>query len=51
MSVTIKIIGPDIDGFAVTVEGETIMECLSEADVRSLRLGDLIDYWENDSLK
>ena len=47
----IKIIGPDFDGFAVTVEGETIMECLSEAEVRSLRIGELIDYWKNDGLK
>lgn len=47
----IKIIGPDIDGFAVTVEGETIMECLSESEVRGLRLGDLIDYWKNDGPK
>ena len=45
---TIKIIGPDFDGFAVTVEGDTIMECLSESDVRNLRIGELIDYW-NDS--
>ena len=51
MSVTIKIIGPDIDGFAVTVEGETVLECLSESDVRNLRVGDLIDYWESDRLK
>ena len=43
---TIKIIGPDFDGFAVTVESETIMECLSETEMRNLRLGDLIDYWK-----
>jgi len=51
MSMTIKIIGPDIDGFAVTVEGETVLECLSESDVRNLRVGDLIDYWENEGVK
>ena len=50
MSMTIKIIGPDIDGFAVTVEGETILECLSESDVRNLRIGELMDCW-NDAPK
>ena len=46
-SLTIKIIGPDIDGFHVTVEGDTIMECLSESEARDLRVGELIDYWKD----
>ena len=45
----IKITGPDIDGFTVAVEGGTIMECLSETEVRNLRLGELIDLWETTS--
>ena len=43
----IDIIGPDFDGYAVTVEGDTVMECMSESDVRSLTIGELIKYWED----
>lgn len=46
MSVTIKIIGPDFDGYAVMVEGDTIMECLSESEARDLRIGEIIDIWK-----
>ena len=42
----VEIIGPDFDGYAVKVEGDTIMECLSESDVRNLTIGELIKYWE-----
>ena len=49
MSVTIRIIGPDFDGYAVTVEGDTIMECLSESDLRGLRIGEIIDIWKENT--
>lgn len=43
MNVEIKIIGPDIDGFAIAVDGEIIMECLSEKEVRALTIGEIAD--------
>ena len=46
MSVTIKIIGPDFDGYAVEVEGDIIMDCMSESEVRDLRVGEAIDIWK-----
>ena len=46
MSVTIEIIGPDFDGHAVKVEGDIIMECLSESEARDLRIGEIIDIWK-----
>jgi len=46
MNVTVEIIGPDFDGCAVKVEGEIIMECLSESEVRNLRIGEIIDIWK-----
>lgn len=43
MNVEIKVIGPDIDGFAIAVNGEIILECLSEKDVRMLTIGEITD--------
>ena len=45
----VEIIGPDFDGYAIKVEGDVIMECLSESDVRGLRVGELIDCWEENT--
>ena len=53
MSVTIEIIGPDFDGYAVKVDGDIIMECLSESEARGLRIGEIIDTmrsYERDGL-
>lgn len=48
MNVEIRIIGPDFDGFAIAVNGEIIMECLSEKDVKSLTIGELQKLLESD---
>lgn len=37
----IEIIGPDIDGYAVLADGETILECLSEREVKALTVGEI----------
>lgn len=46
---TIKINGPDFDGYAVAVESDTVMECLSESDLRGLRIGEIIDIWKENT--
>lgn len=38
---TIEIIGPDFDGYAMNVDGTTIMECLSEKEVKALTIGEI----------
>ena len=38
---TVEIIGPDVDGYAVLVDGETILECLSEREVKVLTIGEI----------
>ena len=38
---TIRIIGPDFDGYSVEVDGTTIMECLSEQEVKALTIGEI----------
>ena len=38
---TIEIKGPDFDGYSVLVDGETILECLSEAEVERLTIGEI----------
>ena len=38
---TIEINGPDIDGFSVLVDGETLLECLSRTDVDRLTIGEI----------
>ena len=38
---TIEIKGPDFDGFQVLVDGETILECMSEDEVKALTIGEL----------
>ncbi|MBR2226747.1 MAG: hypothetical protein IJ893_02640 [Bacteroidales bacterium] len=39
---TIKIIGPDFDGFSLEVDGTTLMECLSEQEVKDLTIGEIM---------
>lgn len=46
MIVTIEIIGPDFDGYAIKVDGDTIMECLSESEAHDLRIGEIIGIWK-----
>ena len=43
---TIEIKGPDFDGYRVLVDGETLMECLSERDVKALTIGEIERLWE-----
>ena len=43
---TIKIIGPDFDGFSLEVDGTTLMECLSEKEVKELTIGEIMDLYE-----
>lgn len=38
---TIEIKGPDFDGYCVLVNGQTILECLSEKEVDELSIGEL----------
>ena len=38
---TIEIIGPDFDGYAVLADGKTILECLSEEEVKALTVGEI----------
>ena len=45
---TIEIKGPDFDGFRVLVDGETILECLSEDDVNKLSIGEIRKLLEMD---
>lgn len=49
MNVTIKIIGPEFDGYAIKVEDDIIMECLSESEARDLRIGEIIDIWRENT--
>ena len=44
--VTIKIIGPDFDGYAMQVDGQTLMECLSEQELKDLKIGEIMKYAE-----
>jgi phosphopentomutase len=46
MSMTIKIIGPDIDGYSMEVDGTTLMECLSEKEVREMTIGEIADLFK-----
>lgn len=41
MLVIIEIKGPDFDGYQLLVNGETIMECLSEKEVKDLTIGEI----------
>ena len=43
---TIKIIGPDFDGFSMKVNGTTLMECLSEKEVKDLTIGEIMHFSE-----
>lgn len=38
---TIEIKGPDFDGYCVLVNGETILECMSEKEIDELTVGEL----------
>jgi hypothetical protein len=44
----IKIYGPDFDGYSVEVDGTTILECLSEKDVKELTIGEIQKVLELD---
>lgn len=37
----IEILGPDIDGYTVKVNGEIILECLSANELRELTLDEI----------
>lgn len=43
---TIKITGPDLDGFSLEVDGTTLMECLSEQEVKDLTIGEIMRLTE-----
>ncbi len=43
---TIKIIGPDFDGYAMDVDGTRFMECLGEQELRNLTIGEIIDLYK-----
>lgn len=43
---TIKIIGQDFDGFSLEVDGTTLMECLSEQEVKDLTIGEIMQLTE-----
>ena len=43
---TIEIKGPDFDGYCLLVDGRTLMECLSEQEVKDLKIGEIMQYAE-----
>lgn len=43
---TIKIIGPDFDGYCLLVDGRTLMECLGEQELKDLTIGEIMKYAE-----
>ena len=43
---TIKITGPDFDGFSLEVDGTTLMECLFEQEVKDLTIGEIMQLTE-----
>ena len=43
---TIEIKGPDFDGFSLEVDGTTLMECLSEKEVREMTIGEIADLFK-----
>lgn len=43
---TIEIKGPDFDGFRLLVDGNTLMECLSEKEVKGLTIGEIMHLAE-----
>ena len=42
----IEIIGPDFDGYAMKVNGTTLMECLSEKELKALTIGEIAGLFE-----
>lgn len=46
MKLTIEICGPDFDGFSMKVNGTTLMECLSEKEVKELTIGEIMHLIE-----
>ena len=42
MGVNICIIGSDLDGYSVRVDGEICLECLSESEIQKLTLGEIL---------
>ena len=42
---TIKIIGPDFDGYAMDVDGERLLECLGEQELKNLTIGEITDLY------
>lgn len=43
---TIEIKDPDFDGFSLEVDGTTLMECLSEQEVKALTIGEILSLLE-----
>lgn len=43
---TIKIIGPDFDGYAMDVDGKRLMECLGEHELKNLTIGEIMQLVE-----
>ena len=43
---TIKIIGPDFDGYAMDVDGTRLLECLSEKELKDLTIGEIMQLTE-----
>jgi len=43
--VIIKIIGPDFDGYAMDVDGERLMECLGEQELKKLSIGEIMGLY------
>ena len=38
----ICIMGPDLDGYSVSVDGEICLECLPESEIKKLTLGEIL---------
>lgn len=43
---TIKIMGPDFDGYAIDIDGVRFMECLSEQELKRLTIGEIMALLE-----
>ena len=50
MKMTIEIYGPDFDGFSMKVNGTTLMECLSEKEVKDLTIGEIMHLTEEPTM-
>lgn len=45
---TIEIKGPGFDGFQILMNGETVLECVPEEEVKALTIGELQQLLEMD---